>query len=69
MKRFYELTKEQQDQAVEVARSEIKELISIGLISSDQPLTKEHLDEFAVCAAEDALYSEKTDKVIEGIVE
>ena len=69
MKRFHELTKEQQDQAVEVAREELTSLIGKGIICSDRPLTREHMDEFAQCAAEEAFYAEKTDKVVEGILE
>jgi len=69
MKRFHELTKEQQDQAIEFAKQELKELISVNIICSDRPMTDENIHEFATIAAEDAFYSEKTDAIIEGIAD
>jgi hypothetical protein len=69
MKRFHELNKSQQEQAVAFARQELRELINNGVICSNRPLTKEDEYEFATCAAEEAFYSEKTDKVVEGIIE
>lgn len=69
MKKFYELTRPQQDQAVDFATRELEDCIQKGLISFDKPITKATLKDYAICAAEDAWYSEPGDKVIDDIVE
>lgn len=67
MKRFHELTKEQQEEAIQFAKRELKDCLEKKIISSDRPLSDAHLTDFATCAAEDAWYAEPTDKVISDI--
>lgn len=69
MKKFHQLTKPQQDQAIALAVIEMKDCIEEGMISFDKPITDELIREYAYFAAEDAWYSQPFDKVIEGIAE
>jgi hypothetical protein len=63
MKRFHELTKEQQDQAIAFARNELKEN---PFIEQGDP---KRVDEFAQMAAEESFYSEKGDAIIADIAD
>lgn len=67
MKRFHELTRPQQEQAIEFAANKLHELVIHGIIVTDTQLTKAHFREIATCAAEDAWYDEKTDMVVSDI--
>lgn len=67
MKRFHELTESQQDQAVTFATDELKDCVERGLVSFDKPVNNTTLKDYAICAAEDAWYSEPGDKVIDDI--
>ena len=69
MKKFHELTKPQQKEAVALATIELRDCIEEGMIVFDKPITDDVLKEYAICAAEDAWYSQPFDKVIEGIAE
>lgn len=69
MKRFHELTKEQQKTAISFALTELKDLLEKGVVRFDRPASDEVLQEYAICAAEDAYYSEMGDKVIDDIIE
>lgn len=69
MKRFHELTKDQQIEAVAFAETELKDCMEKGLISFDKPVSQDTVKEYATCAAEDAWYSQPTDKVIADIAE
>jgi len=57
MKRFHELTKPQQDQAVSYAMQQMGEAVESGLIKFDKPVSNETLKDYAIFAAEDAWYS------------
>ena len=67
MKRFNELTKEQQREAVNFALGEIKSCMELGLIKFGNIVNKSHLEEYARIAAEDAYYTEEGDTVIDAI--
>lgn len=69
MKKFYELTKPQQEQAVRFARLKLNDLIINGILVTDRQMTKDQAHEIAVCAAEDAWYSERDDQVIADIAD
>jgi hypothetical protein len=68
MKRFNELTKSQQDEAVNFATLELKECIDMGIVSFDKPVDSHTLTQYATIAAEDAFYAEIGDKVIDDII-
>lgn len=69
MKRFHELTKEQQEQAVDFAASKLQETINHGVLVSDRNLTQRDVREIATAAAEDAWYSEREDYVVADIAD
>ena len=69
MKRFNELTKDQQDQAMNYALEELTGCIMRGLVHFEKPVDRSTLKEYALAAAETAWYSEREDKIISGIVE
>lgn len=69
MKRFHELTKPQQDQAVNFALAEMKECVEMGIVVFDKPVTNEVLTDYAVAAAENAWYSQPSDKIIDDIAD
>ena len=69
MKRFHELNKDQQKQAVEFAKGKIGELVIHGVIVSDEQMTQNDVNEVAEAAAEDAWYSEREDFIIEDIAD
>lgn len=69
MKRFNELTKSQQSQAVEYALTELKECINLGLLSFDKAVSDEVLCGYAEAAAENAYYACETDKIVYDIIE
>lgn len=69
MKRFNDLSRMQQDEAVGVAKKELLDLLEQGVIRFDKPVTDAVVNDFAVAAAEDAWYAEPGDKVIYEIVE
>lgn len=67
MKRFHELTKQQQVVAVNYAESELKSLISLGIIELSKPGDAKQIKEFATIAAEEAWYPQPQDKVLDDI--
>ncbi len=69
MKRFEELTKPQQNEAVSFALAEMKECVEMGLIRFDKPVSDNMLKEYALCAAQDAWYSQPQDKIIADIAD
>lgn len=69
MKRFHQLTKDQQTVAISFATSELKDCIEKGIIHFGHPISDTTIREYATCAAEDAYYAEIGDKVIYDIVE
>jgi L-aminopeptidase/D-esterase-like protein len=69
MKRFHELTKPQQDQAVQYALDKLHELVVHGVVVTDAQMTKAQAKEVAEAAAEDAWYSEPTDMIVADIVD
>lgn len=69
MKRFNELTKNQQDQAVGYALSELKHCVEMGIVDFGKTMTDNVLKDYAIAAAMEAWYSEPHDRVIEDIVE
>ena len=69
MKRFHELTKPQQEQAIDHAAAKLQESINHGVIVSDRSLTRAEVREVAACAAEDAWYSERHDYVVADIAD
>lgn len=69
MKRFNELTKNEQESALAFAEAEVKELIEEGFVFTGKIATNEIVREYALIAAEEAWYSERDDKVIDDIVE
>jgi len=69
MKRFYELNADQKEKAVKYAKDTLQELMLHGVIESDRQVTREQLEEFAACAAEDAWYSERGDQIIADIAD
>lgn len=68
MKTFDELTEDQKKTAVAYARSKLMDSITFGIISLD-PQEDDRIQDFATIAAETALYSEKTDYIIDGVLE
>lgn len=68
MKRFKELTQDQKEEAVNFAYEELKSCLLQKMIYFDKPVNESVLRDYAVFAAEDAWYSERTDKVVEDIV-
>lgn len=69
MKQFNELTLAQQALAVNYALKEIGRCVEMGLIKFDKEPSKQTLEGYALCAAEDAWYSEREDKVIADIAD
>lgn len=69
MKRFHELTKPQQDQAVQHALDKLHELVIHGVLVTDTQMTKAQAREVAEQAAMDAWYSERTDYIIADIAD
>jgi len=69
MKRFHELTRPQQEQAIQYASNKLHELVNHGVIVSDTQMGKDDVREVATCAAEDAWYSEPTDQIIADIAD
>jgi hypothetical protein len=69
MKRFHELTKGQQEQAINYAANKLHELVLHGVLMTDMQMTKTQVREVATCAAEDAWYSERDDQVIADIAD
>jgi len=67
MKRFKELTDNEQVMAVNYAARELKAALMAGIIGCSAELSDETIEEYAHFAAEDAFYSEKGDKVIDDI--
>jgi hypothetical protein len=60
MKKFNELTIDQQIKAIEYAESEIKDMLKLGIIYFKKAITKTKLKEYALVMAEDALYNENS---------
>ena len=69
MKRFHELTKAQQEQAIEFAADKLHDVIKMGFVVTDRQMTKEDAKAVALCAAEDAWYSEREDYIIADIAD
>lgn len=70
MKRFHELTKDQQEQAIVFAQDKLTGLLGDGIVvSENRPVKKSDLREVAEAAAEDAWYSEPTDFIVQDIAE
>jgi hypothetical protein len=69
MKRFHDLTKDQQDTAVSYAISEMKDCVEMGLIKFDKPVSDAVIKDYAICAAEDAWYSQPQDKIVADIAD
>lgn len=69
MKRFHQLTKPQQEQAVQHAKDKLHELVVHGVLVTDTQMTKVQVQEVAEAAAEDAWYSERTDMVVADIAD
>lgn len=69
MKRFHELTKQQQSVAIEHAKKTVGELIEQRVVTPDRTVTDTHMDEFAIGMCEDAWYSERTDHIVADIAD
>ncbi len=69
MKRFHELTKEQQDLAVSYAMGQMAESVENGLIRFDKPVSGDLLREYATYAAEEAWYAQVGEIVVYEIAE
>jgi hypothetical protein len=69
MKRFNELTVTQKDEAVKVAKEELLNLLEQGVVQFDRPASDAVVTDYAVAAAEDAWYSEPSDRIIDGIAD
>lgn len=67
MKRFHELTKDQQEEAVNYALRELNVCVEMGIIEFPQSVTNDTIKGFAEAAAEDAWYSQPQDTVISDI--
>ena len=65
MKKYDDLTKEQQEVAIEFARITIEECFADGLFTTNRPVTPEELDDLAHIAAEESEYDDDG-KVIVG---
>lgn len=64
MKNFDELTKEQQEQAIEFAKSVLEDCLESGLFTSNRPLTKEDLERLSLEAAEGSKYDNEGRAII-----
>lgn len=58
MKRFDQLTQEQQMKAIEFAQRELKDSFSLGLIESNKPLSDSDILGLAMDAAEGGQYTD-----------
>lgn len=67
MKRFYELTEEQQAKAVEFATKNLAEAHSMGILEFNRELTKSEFQALAVDAAEESLYDNEGNAIDEGM--
>lgn len=67
MKRFHELTKPQQELAIEWTIRELKDCIRMGIVDFGKTLSENRIRDFAVGAAEEAYYPEEYDKVVDEI--
>lgn len=67
MKRFHQLTEDQQQDAIVFAEKRLIEAIDSRLITTDKPINKSHLKHYATAAAEEAWYSEPTDMIVADI--
>jgi hypothetical protein len=67
MKTFFELNKDQQEEAVNYALNELRTLINDGIIHFPKSIPDSELREYAISAAEDAKYSEVGDHIIADI--
>ena len=69
MKRFHELTKPQQEQAIQHAANTLHQLIINGVLVTDTQMTKAQAREIAESAAADAWYSERHDHIVADIAD
>lgn len=69
MKRFHELTKGQQEQAIQHAANTLHDLVIQGVLVTDTQMTKVQAREVAESAAENAWYSEREDMIIADIAD
>jgi len=69
MKRFHELTKPQQEQAIQFAADKLHESITHGVVVTARQMTKAQAREVAEAAAEDAWYSERDDMIVADIAD
>lgn len=67
MKRFYDLTKEQQNKAIEFATKTLAEAHSLGILEFNRELTKSEFHALAVDAAEESLYDNEGNAIDEGM--
>jgi hypothetical protein len=67
MKKYFDLTKSQQEEAVEYALNELRAAIAEGFIDFGRTLPDSLLLDYATSAAETAFYSEVEDKIIADI--
>jgi hypothetical protein len=69
MKRFHELTRGQQEQAIQFAANKLHELVIQGVVTTDTQMSKADAREVAECAAENAWYSERDDMIVADIAD
>jgi hypothetical protein len=69
MKRFHELTPDQQKSAIAFTDRKLRELLAEGVLLGVTSLSEEEINNYAQAGAEDALYSEPTDIIIADIAE
>lgn len=63
MKNFDELTANQKQSAIDYALKELKDVINMGIITSNIPITNEAMEQLAIIAAEGALYDDDGEKI------
>lgn len=69
MKRFHELTKQQQEEAIEASSNEVMDLLKSGVVTLDGEVTRDRVREIGTMGAENAFYAEEGDKVFYNIAE
>lgn len=68
MKKFEELTKEQQNRAIEIATKEMKECADLGILAFNEPISESIIARYARDAAEGSLYSDSGFESIKGSI-
>lgn len=67
MKQFWELTKEQQKDAIQFAKQELEKTLSLGILDTKNRLADNEILDLAIEAAEGSQYNDEGKAVTEGM--